>query len=151
MYPHSILNSPFTLGRNNLFSQSSHECGVESHQPGCNSGCDQNERKVFSGPTQYGARLQTTYLCLELKLKDLWGYIYHGIACKWRHYTVKSFHWHITCRLQLNKLNMLVMCGSSFCPDIPTHGKPGGGMSGIRIEPPIALPGRRWIYAFSFS
>ena len=55
---------------------------VESHQPGCNSGCDQNERKVFSGSTQYGARLQTTYLCLDLKLEDLWGYIYNGITCE---------------------------------------------------------------------
>ena len=37
---------------------------------------------IFSGPTQYGARLQTTYLCLDLKLEDLWGYIYNGIICE---------------------------------------------------------------------
>ena len=54
---------------------------IESHQPGCNSGCEKM-KKVFSGPTQYGARLQTAYLCLHLKLKDLWCCIHKCIACK---------------------------------------------------------------------
>ena len=51
-----------------------------------------NEMKIiFSGPTQYGARLQTTSLCINLKLEDLLGYIYNGITCEYEVIIVPSY------------------------------------------------------------